>query len=94
MYAAPSAELDDGLLDIVWCEDLPKLRFLFTVLPRLFKGTHVELDEVVVRRAAEAEIAADRPFALYADGDHLTDLPATVRLLPRALRVLAPATTG
>jgi YegS/Rv2252/BmrU family lipid kinase len=94
MYAAPSAELDDGLLDIVWCEDLPKLRFLFTVLPRLFKGTHVELDEVVVRRVREVEIAADRPFALFADGDRLTDLPATVRLLPRALRVLAPPATG
>lgn len=93
MYAAPSAELDDGLLEVVWCEDLPKLRFLFTLLPRLFKGTHVELEQVVVRRARELEIAADRPFGLYADGDHLTDLPATVRLLPRALRVLAPPST-
>jgi len=94
MYAAPSAELDDGLLEVVWCEDLPKLRFLFTALPRVFKGTHVELDEVTVRRAGEVEIAADRPFAVYADGDHLTDLPATVRLLPRALRVLAPPSAG
>ena len=91
MYAAPSAELDDGLLEVIWCEDLPKRRFLFTLLPRLFKGTHVELEEVVVERAREVEIAAERPFAVYADGDRLCDLPARVRLLPRALRVIAPA---
>ncbi len=41
-------------------------------------------------RAAEVEIKADRPFTVYADGDHLTDLPATVRVLPRALNVIAP----
>jgi YegS/Rv2252/BmrU family lipid kinase len=92
MFAAPGAELDDGLLDVVWCKDTPKRRFLFTLMPRVFKGTHVELEEVVVRRAREVEIAADRPFAVYADGDPLADLPARVRLLPRALRVIAPST--
>ena len=90
MYAAPDAELDDGLLDVVTIRDMGKLRFLASVLPRVFKGTHVELPEVSSHRAAAVEIAADRPFALYADGDHLADLPVTIRLLPRALRVLVP----
>ena len=45
----------------------------------MFKGRHVDNDEVTVRRAAEVEISADRPFAVYADGDHLADLPATIR---------------
>jgi diacylglycerol kinase family enzyme len=36
------------------------------------------------------EIKADRPFAIYGDGDHIADLPATVRVLPRALDVIAP----
>jgi YegS/Rv2252/BmrU family lipid kinase len=91
MYCAPGAELDDGLLDVVWMERVPKRRFLFSVLPRVFKGTHVELDEVKVHRARQVEIAADRPFTVYADGDPLTDLPTQVTLLPRALRVLVPA---
>jgi YegS/Rv2252/BmrU family lipid kinase len=91
MYAAPAAELDDGLLDVVWCTELGKVRFLTTLLPRVFKGTHVELAEVVTRRAREVEITADRPFAVYADGDRICDLPARFRLLPRALRVIAPS---
>jgi YegS/Rv2252/BmrU family lipid kinase len=90
MYAAPDAELDDGLFDVVWCEELSKLRFVFSVIPRSFKGTQVELDEVKVRRARQVEIAADRPFKVYADGDPLGDLPMQVTLLARALRILAP----
>ena len=90
MYAAPDAELDDGLLDIVSCADTPKWRFLTSLLPRVFKGTHVELPEVTVLRAAEVTIAADRPFTMYADGDPIAELPVTVRAVPGAVRALVP----
>jgi diacylglycerol kinase family enzyme len=56
----------------------------------VFKGTHVEKEGVTVLRGAEVEIEADRPFAVYADGDHLADLPARVHVLPSALGVIAP----
>jgi len=90
MYVAPEAKLDDGVLDVVWMGEMGKLGFLRKVLPRVFEGRHVDNPEVVSRRAREVRIEADRPFAVYADGDHITDLPATVRLLPRALRIIAP----
>jgi YegS/Rv2252/BmrU family lipid kinase len=90
MFLAPDAELDDGKLDVVWTSDVSKLHFLAN-LPKVFKGRHVENPEVTVLRGSEVEIEADRPFAIYADGDHITDLPATVRVLPRALDVIAPA---
>lgn len=90
MYAAPGAELDDGLLDVVTCADMPRRRLLISVLPKIFKGTHVAQPEVTVLRAAEVTIAADRPFTLYADGDPIAELPATVRVLPHAVRVLVP----
>ena len=41
-------------------------------------------------RAREVAFHADRPFTLYADGDPIAELPATVRVAPGALRVLAP----
>jgi YegS/Rv2252/BmrU family lipid kinase len=91
MYAAPNAELDDGLLDVVSLSEMSKVRFLTKVLPKVREGTHVDLPEACTHRAAEVRIEADRPFAVYADGDHAADLPATVTLLPRALRVLVPA---
>ncbi len=93
MFIAPDAELDDGELDIVVVGEVGKLRFLGN-LPKVFKGTHVEEDEVRVFRASHLELSASRPLAVYADGEHLTDLPASVRLLPRALSVLVPPQAG
>lgn len=90
MMIAPAAELDDGLLDVVLTAKVGKLRFLLN-FPKVFKGTHVDAPEIAVVRAAEVEIRADRPFAVYADGDHVTDLPARLRVLRGALDVIAPA---
>jgi YegS/Rv2252/BmrU family lipid kinase len=91
MYVAPHAKLDDGLFDVVVIGEIGKLQYLSN-LPKVFKGTHVEEDEVTELPAAGAEISvsADRDFAIYADGEHLADLPATLKVLPRALRVIAP----
>jgi YegS/Rv2252/BmrU family lipid kinase len=89
MYAAPDAELDDGLLDVGATGNVGKLRFLRGVA-QIFRGEHLETLQVRLWRVSEVRIEADRPFAVYADGDHLTDLPVVVRLLPRALRVVVP----
>jgi YegS/Rv2252/BmrU family lipid kinase len=89
MFIAPDAELDDGEFDIVTVGEVGKLRFVGN-LPKVFKGTHVEEDEVRVFRASQLELTASRPFPVYADGEHLTDLPASLRVLPRALSVLVP----
>ena len=89
MRLAPNARLQDGLLDIVAIEQVSKLRFLAN-LPKVFKGTHVRLPTVKVFQAAEVTISADRPFTLYADGDPIAQLPARIRALPGAVRVLVP----
>mgnify|MGYP001598072633 CR=1 FL=1 len=89
MYVAPDAELDDGEFDVVTIEKVGKLRFLGN-LPKVFKGTHVNNEEVRVVRASRLSLSASRPFAVYADGEHLTDLPTDLRVIPHALRVLVP----
>jgi YegS/Rv2252/BmrU family lipid kinase len=89
MFLAPDAELDDGELDVVSVGQVGKLRYLSN-LPKVFKGRHLDHDEVTVQRAAVVRISADRPLAVYADGDHIADLPATIRVLPGALQVIVP----
>jgi YegS/Rv2252/BmrU family lipid kinase len=91
MYAAPDALLDDGQLDVVYAERISKLRFLMRILPKVFKGTHVREPSVHVLRGRDLEIAADRPFTMYADGDPIGELPLRVSVLPGAVRVLVPA---
>jgi YegS/Rv2252/BmrU family lipid kinase len=90
MLLAPDASLDDGLLDVVTVGHVSKMRFL-RLLPSVFKGKHVEQPAVRVERASTVRIAADRSFTMYADGDPIADLPVTVRALPGAVNVIAPA---
>ena len=49
MFIAPHAELDDGLLDVITVSNVGKLRYL-RGLPKAFKGTHLENDEVSEQR--------------------------------------------
>jgi YegS/Rv2252/BmrU family lipid kinase len=89
MWIAPEAEIDDGLFDVVAIGEVGKLRFL-RGLPDVLKGAHLGKEEVSVFRASRLEINASRPFPVYADGDHLTDLPVSLRVLPRSLSVIVP----
>jgi YegS/Rv2252/BmrU family lipid kinase len=89
MWLVPHAELDDGLLDVVLTADKPKTSYL-RGLAKVFKGRHVDDSGLTFVRGREITFGADRPFTAYADGDPIADLPATVRVLPGALRVIAP----
>jgi YegS/Rv2252/BmrU family lipid kinase len=89
MLLAPDARLDDGELDVVLTAPGSKIDFL-RGLPLVFKGTHVDLPTVTVLRGREVRIAADRPFAVYADGDPIGELPVTIKAIPAAIRVLLP----
>lgn len=90
MFLAPAADLEDGLLDVITIAECSRLRFVRT-LPKVFKGTHVDEDVVDQSTAREVRIAADRPFTVYADGDPIGELPATIRCVPGAVTVLLPA---
>jgi YegS/Rv2252/BmrU family lipid kinase len=89
MRLVPDAALDDGLLDVVFIADKSKVAYL-RGLPKVFKGTHVDEPGFETHRGREVSFGADRPFTAYADGDPIVELPATVRVVPRALRVIAP----
>jgi YegS/Rv2252/BmrU family lipid kinase len=90
MFVAPAAEIDDGLLDVVMYSHGTKRRFLYNVT-KCFKGRLQDSPSVHVVRAHTIRISADRPFTMYADGDPIAELPATVTTRHRALRVIAPA---
>lgn len=90
MHLAPNAQLDDGLLDVVLIADMRKRAYL-AALPGVFKGRHLANPAVRVLRGRELRVDADRPFEIYADGDPIATTPATITVVPRALRVLVPS---
>jgi YegS/Rv2252/BmrU family lipid kinase len=90
MQLAPAADPADGQLDVVIISELGRLRFL-ALMPTVFAGTHVHQRVVETVRARTIEIAASRPFTLYADGDPIAQLPARISVAPGAMRVIVPA---
>jgi YegS/Rv2252/BmrU family lipid kinase len=90
MFILPQAELDDGKLDVMLVKDSPRLRFLSGVV-KTFKAAHTDSPYVEFLRGEEIEVSADRPFAIYADGDPIGATPAMIRVERRCLRVIAPS---
>lgn len=88
MHVAPAAALDDGLLDVVVIRAASRLR-LIRSLPKLYDGTHVELDEVVVLRGRSVAVSAHDRVLAYGDGERIGPLPVTAAVRPGALQVLA-----
>lgn len=87
MRVVPHAGLDDGMLDLFVVKDMPKWRFL-RLFPKVFSGTHTELDEVSFLPARTVTIDAPDVVA-YADGERIGPLPVEVSVSPGALLVLA-----
>jgi diacylglycerol kinase (ATP) len=89
MKIAPDAKLTDGKFDVVSIGDLGAMK-IFTSAPRVYRGSHLSMDEVshtlarkVVVRPAERDARID----LEVDGELPGRLPATFQIIPEALRV-------
>jgi YegS/Rv2252/BmrU family lipid kinase len=96
MKVAPSAEIDDGLLDVLVMRHAPRLAFL-RVLLRIRNGTHIGLPQISHERSREVTVTVDRDLPAAADGDTLpwaaplrAGTTLRIRALPGALRVLVP----
>ncbi len=88
MLICPGADHSDGLLDVTMITSASRTR-LIRLFPTVFKGTHVELDEVTTKRAKTIRVECPGINA-YADGDYAAPLPVTVSAVPAALRLLVP----
>ena len=86
MKVAPTADVEDGLLDVVIVHDIPMATFL-SVFPKVFKGTHTSHPAVEIVRGASIRIATER-IVSYADGERVAPLPLTVGTAPGALSIV------
>jgi diacylglycerol kinase (ATP) len=86
MLICPAADHADGLLDVTMVSSASRLKLL-RLFPTVFKGTHVDLDEVSTARARTVRVESPGINA-YADGDYVCPLPAEISAVPGALRIL------
>ena len=82
MRVCPSADLHDGLLDIMILHPVSKFEFL-KVFPTVYQGTHIEHPQVEIIRAKKIRI--ESAAIAYADGERIGQLPVQVESLPQSL---------
>ena len=84
-----SAQIDDGTLDLYSLEfkEAWKLVLLFRSFRR---GEHTKLRDVRALRDTQFEIRTRRPRPVNADGEVVSQTPATFRILPKVLEVIVP----
>ena len=85
---APSAHLDDGLFDVTLVRKLSRPRLL-RLFPTIYKGRHVDFDEVDVRRAREIRLESPEGLTLAPDGEFCGTTPATITCRERDLEIFA-----
>lgn len=88
MHIAPMADVHDGVLDVVVLPAGSRLSMIRR-LPKVYDGSHVELDGVTVLHGREVQVRGPGVVG-YGDGERIGPLPLTARVLPGALRVLLP----
>ena len=90
----PTPSSTTAQLDVVLTARTARSGASLRELPKVFKGTHVDHAEVDVLRGPRGRIAADRPFAVYADGDPIGRAARhDARRCPARCSVLLPRMT-
>lgn len=86
---APQARFDDGLLDILVAETLPKLGML-ALVPRFLKGTHLSHEKVNLHQGRRVVITSEDPLYFHVDGEILTDVAhrIEVEIIPRCIEMI------
>jgi diacylglycerol kinase (ATP) len=83
---APTARIDDGLLDLTLLKKINRRRLL-QCFPLIFTGEHVNMPEVETFKARQVRITTDSPKVLTPDGELLGTTPVDIECLPRDIEV-------
>ena len=86
---APSASIDDGLLDVTLLGKVSRTRLL-RCFPKVFTGEHVHFEEVETFQAKTIRVQTDEPKVLTPDGEILGSTPVKVECLHKALEFFSP----
>jgi YegS/Rv2252/BmrU family lipid kinase len=89
MLIAPPADPSDGLLDVCVGGDFGRWEAV-AMLRSVFSGAHLRHPKVALYRSREVRIVSTTDARVQADGEDLGRAPASFKVCPGALRLLAP----
>ncbi|GBU17482.1 MULTISPECIES: lipid kinase [Methylobacterium] len=89
MTVEADATVDDGKLDFYSLEVAHWWR-LIALLPALRRGTHGRSEDVRAFSTTEIVLRTKRPRPVNTDGELTTSTPAHFKVMPKAVRIVAP----
>lgn len=89
MKVAPTAQVNDGLFDVVLVEGMPRLEIL-TALRKIYNATHLVHPGVRFRRAQHVHITGlEGPVGLDMDGENASGSSLSFQVRPALLQLLS-----
>jgi diacylglycerol kinase (ATP) len=88
MIMAPSAEVDDGLFDVVVAHAMSRA-ILLKLFPLIFTGEHVKDPHIETFRCSRISVSFEPPRRVNPDGELPGRKPLDIEVVPRALEVFS-----
>jgi diacylglycerol kinase (ATP) len=90
LHMAPTARVDDGILDVVIVERIGKLDLMIN-FQKAYKGRHFEHPSISLHRSRSVTIRSAEPLPKMFDGDLCGWTPVEADVVPGGLQVVQPA---
>ena len=90
MRMAPMASLADGRFEVLVLEDVPRPVLLGSLLPRVYRGTHISHPNVRHCQGREVMIRAPEPLLFEMDGEQVGMTDVTARVVASAIALRVP----
>lgn len=87
--AAPSAKMDDGLLDFCLVESLSRFKIV-RFLNKFRKGSHENMEEASFSKGKRAVVTSDKPFPVNIDGELSLEKALTIEHFSEKIKIIIP----
>ncbi|MAJ45474.1 MAG: hypothetical protein CMF96_12135 [Candidatus Marinimicrobia bacterium] len=87
MKMAPSAELDDGLIDLIVVKHKASRLKLLSMLPTVFDGAHIKNPLVEHYKVSKFSLIPQKNEILNIDGEITGSTPIDVRVIPKKITI-------
>ena len=88
MHAAPTAVVDDGMMEFIYVKDTNLFKFIARVLARVYSGKHLLYHKVHLLRGRHLVVHAEKVFLAEADGEVERADTLRVDVLSGAIRIV------
>ena len=87
---APSAVIDDGMLEVYIIKNMNRLTRLYRI-PKVLNGSHQHLNEVYIKKSPLMNIIIEYPVKAHMDGEPIIMNPGyhTINIMSKALKVIS-----